>query len=227
MLEPTSGILRYSMRLVVLSLLLLLLAILPKIASAQTGDGQRTEPEAYRIQNGDKLSVKFFTNPDLNEQSITVRPDGRITLQIINDVKAEGLTVVELRSALEKAYDEVLLQPIITVSVIEFLAPHIFISGQIVKPGKYDLREAKTLMQAVFLAGGFTRDGNKKMVIHARPDGRGEWRIQAANVMGILNQKGTQKDIELRSGDYIYVPESRIAKFSRAVDIVRPFLPRF
>ncbi len=101
------------------------------------------------------------------------------------------------------------------------------ISGQIVKPGKYDLREAKTLMQAVFLAGGFTRDGNKKMVIHARPDGRGEWRIQAANVMGILNQKGTQKDIELRSGDYIYVPESRIAKFSRAVDIVRPFLPRF
>lgn len=215
------------MRLLVLSLFLLTLAIMPKAALAQPGDGQKAAPEAYRIQSGDKLSVKFFTNPDLNETSVTVRPDGQISLQIINDIKAEGLSVAELRSALEKAYDEVLLQPIITVSVIDFVAPHIFISGQIVKPGKYDLREAKTLMQAVFLAGGVTRDGNKKMVIHARPDGSGEWIIQAANVMGMLDPKGTQKDIELRSGDYIYVPESRIAKFSRAVDLVRPFLPRF
>lgn len=191
-----------------------------------TGD-QNSAPSQYRIRQGDKLSVKFFTNADLNEPSVTVRPDGYISLQIIDDIKAEGRTTAELKKILEKAYDEILLDPIISVAVTDFVPPRIFVTGQINKPGRYDLREAKTLMQAIFLAGGFTRDANRTMVIHARPDGAGDWKIQQADAMALLDPKKNQRDLELRDGDYIYVPESKMAKFNRAVETVRGLLPRF
>jgi protein involved in polysaccharide export with SLBB domain len=198
-------------------------------ASAQSSSGDdtsRSAPVGYRIQQGDKLSVKFFTNPDLNEPSLTVRPDGYISLQIIDDIRAEGLTTSELKAKLEKAYDETLLTPIITVAVIDFVAPHVFISGHVGKPGRYELRDAKTLMEAIFLAGGFSPDANRKMVIHARPDGAGDWKIQSANVSEILSRKGTGRDITLNNGDYIYIPESKMSKFTKAVANIRGLLPR-
>lgn len=194
-----------------------------QVKAAEFASGQ----SEYRIKQGDKLSVKFFTNSELNEPSLSVRPDGYISLQIINDVKAEGLTTGELRKILEKAYSEVLLDPIISVALTDFVQPRIFIAGQINKPGRYELREAKTLMQAIFGAGGFTRDANRTMVILARPDGNGDWKIQQADAMALLDPKKNERDLELRDGDYVYVPESKMAKFNRAVEIVRGLLPRF
>lgn len=188
--------------------------------------GENQVSNRYRIQQGDKLSIKFFNNPDLNETSLIVRPDGFISLQIINEIRAEGLTTAQLRANLEKAYDETLLTPLISVTLIDFVAPYIFISGQVSKPGRYELRDAKTLMQAIFLAGGFTRDANKNLVIHARPNDSGDWTIQSAHAMDILNQKKEQKDLDLEDGDYIFVPESKISQFSRAVESFRGLLPR-
>lgn len=181
----------------------------------------------YRIQPGDKLSLKFFSNPELNEASIVVRPDGFINPQLISEIRAGGRTVSELKAELEREYNEVLLTPMVTVSVIDFVTPRIFIGGQINKPGRYDLREAKTLVQAVFIAGGFTRDAGRTIVIHARPDGRGDWIIKSANVLNILNQKGSDKDLQLQDGDYIFVPDSKISQFNRAVETFRGLLPRF
>jgi polysaccharide biosynthesis/export protein len=195
------------------------------VAVAQT-EATRSAPAAYRIRQGDKLSVKFFTNPDLNEPSITVRPDGYISLQLINEIKAEGMTAAELKSALQKEYDEILLDPLISVAIIEFVSPHVFVAGQVGKPGRYDLREAQTVMQAVFLAGGFTRDANKSSVVVARPDGKGDWIIRSANVSKMLNRKGQEKDVDLRDGDYVFVPESKLSQFNRIVESVRSVLPR-
>jgi polysaccharide biosynthesis/export protein len=193
---------------------------------AQKG-GDEVAPSAYRIRQGDKLSIKFFTNPDLNEPSLTVRPDGYISLQIIDDVKAEGLTAGELKAKLEKAYDETLLTPIITVSVIDFVRPHVFISGFVAKPGRYELRDAQTLMELVAVAGGFTRDANRKMVVHARPNGSGDWDIRRANAADVLKPGSAHSDIPLRDGDHVYVPESKLSQFSRAVESFRGLLPRF
>jgi len=181
----------------------------------------------YRIHQGDKLSVKFFYQPELNEVSIVVRPDGFISLQMIDDLRVEGLTVSELKKRLEKAYDEILLTPMISVTILEFVAPRIYIGGQINKPGRYDLRDGQTLVQVIFLAGGFTPDANKKMVMHARPNGKGDWQIQSANVSKILNQKGAEKDLMLEDGDYIFIPESKISQINKAIEGFRGFLPRF
>ena len=215
------------MLITILSILSFLAAPCGTFAQVKEQDNQRSAIANYRIQQGDKLSVKFFNNPDLNEPSLIVRPDGFISLQIINEIRAEGLTTSELRARLEKAFDETLLEPIISVIVIDFIAPHVYIAGQVTKPGRYDLREAKTLMQAVFLAGGFTRDANRNMVIHARPNGTGDWNIQSAKVMDVLRQKGSQKDILLQDGDYVFIPDSKISQFNKAVETIRGVLPRF
>ena len=182
---------------------------------------------SYRIQKGDKLSVKFFSHPELNEPSVIVRPDGFISLQIIDDIRAEGRTALELKADLEKAYNETLLNPIISVAVIEFVAPRVFIGGQIKNAGRYDLRDAKTIVQVVFLAGGFTEDAKRKMVIFARPGGKSGWQTQAVNVMKILDKKSPEKDVELRDGDYIFIPDSKISQFNKAVETFRGLLPRF
>lgn len=213
------------MRLILLTLFFCFIC-LPFENSAQTNDKPLAD-NTYRIQKGDKLSVKFFSHPELNEPSVIVRPDGFISLQIIDDIRAEGKTAAELKKELEKAYNETLLNPIISVAVIEFVAPRVFIGGQIKNAGRYDLRDAKTIVQVIFLAGGFTEDANRKMVILARPDGKGDWQTQAVNVMRILDKKSTEKDVDLRDGDYIFIPDSKISQFNKAVETFRGLLPRF
>lgn len=209
-------------------------ALIPAAAFAQTkvpktNAPDNAPPSGYRIRQGDKLSVKFFHHPELNEPTLMVRPDGFITLQLIDEVKAENLTIGELKTKLEQAYDETLLNPVISVALIEFVAPRVFVGGQVGKPGSYALRDGQTLVQVLFLAGGFTRDANRKAVLHARPKTNGEWDFQAVNVMKIVQPKEQKKDsppdLQLRDGDYVFVADSKISQFNRMVESFRGWLP--
>ncbi len=198
-------------------------------ASAVIGQSSPADvvpPTSYRINTGDKLNIKFFANEELNETGILVRPDGIITPQLIGEVRAAGRTVAELKALLEKEYVEILLSPMITVSVVDLVQPSVFVGGQINKPGRYELRDASTLMQSIFLAGGFTREARRTMVIHARPDGKGDWVIRKANVLELIEGKSADKDVALKDGDYVFVPDSRISQFNRAVEAFRGVIPR-
>ncbi len=190
---------------------------------ASSGDVQ----SAYRISAGDKLNIKFFANPELNETGILVRPDGIINPQLIGEVRAAGRTVSELKAELEKEYVEILLSPMITVSVVDLVQPRVFVGGQINKPGRYELRDARTLMQSIFLAGGFTRDAHRTMVIHARPDGKGDWIVTRSNVLKLIEGRSDENDFTLHDGDYVFVPDSKISQFNKAVEAFRSVMPRF
>ena len=196
-----------------------------KTAGSETA--RQPAPPSYRIRQGDKLSIKFLYHPELNEPSIVVPPDGFISIQLVDDLSVIGLTVTEVKKKLDDFYAEILIKPIITVTLLEFVPPRIYIGGQVNKPGRYDLRDGQTLVQVIFLAGGFTRDANKSLVIRARPNGQGDWQIQSANVTKILNQKGIEKDLVLEDGDFIFIPESKIAKLNKAIEGFRGLLPRF
>ncbi len=219
------------MRVFILTLFIQIigLLILPTGVAAQNqnDNGKPAADAAYRIQKGDKLSVKFFSHPELSEPTVVVRPDGFISLQIIDDIKADGRTATELKNDLLEAYSETLLNPIISVAVIEFVPPRVFIGGQVFKPGRYDLRDARTVVQVVFLAGGFTGDANRKLVVLARADGSGGWQTQAVNVLKILDRKSKEKDINLQDGDYVFIPDSKISQFNKAVQSFNVLLPVF
>jgi protein involved in polysaccharide export with SLBB domain len=182
---------------------------------------------AYRVKTGDKLSVRFLHQPELNETAVIVRPDGMITLQIVNDIRAAGLTAQELKQAIEKAYSEILLEPVVTVSLVEFVAPRAFVSGQVTKPGSYELRNGQTVWQAIALAGGFTRDAHRKMVLHARPIGERTLKVTVIDVTQMLTPDGKTPDLQLEDGDYVFVPDSKLSKFNRIIESFRSILPGF
>lgn len=110
--------------------------------------------EQYIIHVGDELDIVFYSEPRLN-QLMYVRPDGYISLQLIGEVRADGLSVPELRKTLEEKYSEVLSDPRLNVNIKTFASYIVFIGGEVKEPSaiKYDGRI--TVLQAVSLAGGF------------------------------------------------------------------------
>lgn len=193
------------------------------IPRAETAD---SASDAYRIRSGDKLGVRFAYHSEFNEPVAVVRPDGHITLPIIDDVMARGLTVSELKAYIEKQYGETLLNPVVTVTLIEFVSPRVYVGGQVVKPGSYELRDGQSLMQAIILAGGFTRDANRKMVLRARPDKSGKLNLATFDVMRMLSESKTAREVSLQDGDYIFVPDSKLSKMSRIIEVLRAAAPR-
>jgi len=182
---------------------------------------------AYRLRPGDKVSVRFLYQPEFNELQLVVRPDGCITLQLVDDVTAAGLTAAELQRAVELAYREILLSPVITINVLEFVAPRVFVYGQVGKPGVYELRAGHTLLQAISLAGGFIPAAHRKLVLHATPVAGHELAVSAVDVARLLAPGSRATEIELKDGDYVFVPDSKLAKFSRVVEAFRFAVPGF
>ena len=214
----------FAARLLRLLLSLAALFLISTCALAQQAD--QPQPDAgYRIHKGDRLSVKFTYHPELSEPTLVVRPDGFITLQLIDDIKAEGLTSGELKEKLEQAYKESLLNPVISVGVLEFVAPRVFVSGQVSRPNSYPLRDGPTLMQVLALAGGFTRDAHRKMVLLARPVNEHELQVREIDLQALLSHKGASHDEVLQDGDYIFVPDSKLSKFSRVIEAFRFAVP--
>ncbi len=181
----------------------------------------------YRIHKGDKLSLKFLYQPELSDAAIVVRPDGKISLPMVDEVKAEGLTIKELKSTLEKAYREILLDPEITVNLLEFVAPRVFVTGQVVKPGSYDLRAGQTLYQIVSLAGGFTREAHRKQILHARPINERELKVVVVDITTLLKPGNNNLDIILQDGDYVYVPDSKMSKLTTILNAFRAVAPGY
>lgn len=203
-------------------LALLLLALLSSVLAPAPA---QPTPD-YLIRKGDKLNIRFLYQPELSEAALVVRPDGKISLPMIEEIKAEGLTVRGLKAALEKAYREILLDPEITVNVLEFVAPRVFVTGQVVKPGSYDLRAGQTLFQVVSLAGGFTREAHRKQILHARPINDRELKVVLVDATKLL-QPGNKADVLLQDGDYVYVPESKMSKLSVILNAFRSVVPGY
>lgn len=206
--------------------LIALIAAAPVIAQKIIEQKAATqEAESYLIRSGDKLSIKFPYHKELNEESLTVRPDGYITLATIGDVRVNGQTVAQLKRRLEKEYSEVLVNPVISVNLIEFQMARIFVGGQVQRAGSFELRAGQTLMQAIILAGGFTNDANRRLVMHARPNGDGKLRVTQHDALTMISDTKKAYDFTLQDGDYIFVPDAKLTKISRVMDAFRSVIP--
>ena len=135
------------------------------------------------------------------------------------------MTVPQLKKRLEDAYSELLINPIISVNLIDFVMARIYVGGQVNKPGSYELRAGQTLLQAVMLAGGFTNDANRKMVLHARPYGEGQLKVTEHNALAMISKTKDAHDWPLQDGDYVFVPDAKMLKISRAVQTFSSLLP--
>ncbi len=206
--------------------LIALIAAAPVIAQKMIEQkAAQQADESYLIRSGDKLSIKFPYHAELNEATLVVRPDGYITLATIGEVRVGGQTVPQVKQRLEKAYSEVLVNPVISVNLTEFQMAHVFVGGQVQKAGSFELRSGQTLMQAVILAGGFTNDANRRLVLHARPTGDGKLRVTQHDALTMISDTKKAYDFTLQDGDYIFVPDAKLTKISRVMDAFRSVIP--
>lgn len=186
---------------------------------AKTISESRTELAAplnaeYRIRAGDKLDIKFFYARELNE-ALVVRTDGRISLQLVGDLQAAGITPNQLAENISKAYANELRAPDATVVVRESAA-RIFVGGEITRPTFVKLDMRLTALQAIFAAGGFTPFAQPASVILLRKV-EGEDRIAVRVDLSDTEMEGKQ-DLVLAADDVIFVPKSAIAKWDKVVE---------
>jgi polysaccharide export outer membrane protein len=160
-----------------------------------------TTPD-YRLAIGDKLRVEVYKDSQLS-QSLQVRPDGRITLPLIGDVRAAGLTPTELRDQIATSLKEYVTNPVVTVIVVETVAPSVFIMGEVNNPGSIPMNGPMTIMQALAMAGGFKDFANTKNIRVLRKTSRG---VQTLPFNYKDAAKGEGELVMLAPGDTIIVP---------------------
>ena len=152
------------------------LTLIGALAAAQ-GLAQAPRPKTtdvtalpgYRIGPEDVLQISVFSNDALS-RTVPVRPDGMISLPLLNDVKAAGLTPMELRESLMKKLVEFVPSPEIAVIVTEVRSFMISVIGQVSKPGRYDLRSSATVVDALAMAGGFKEFAGRSRVAVIRTE---------------------------------------------------------
>ena len=179
----------------------------------------------YKIQPGDVLDVKLFYNPELNEQ-LTVRSDGRITLQLVNDIVAAGLTPAQLTSALTKAYVGELSNPRVAVIVRTSVADKVYVDGEVHRAGVINLIGPTTVLQSISQAGGMKESAKiDEVTVLRRTDDRKMTVIQV-NLEDALQGADASQDIMLSPNDVVFVPKSTISNINTWIDLyIRKNIP--
>lgn len=172
------------------------------------------QPE-YRIGAGDTLSVKLFYTSELNEE-VAVRPDGRISLQLVGDVPVAGRTPEEVSQELRDRYAGYLTRPDVVVIVRGFGSQKAFVGGEVKSPSMVVIDGRTTLADAVFQAGGTldTAALSSVILIRHRADGRDVYRVDLSDGL-----EGEDPVPVLRPYDVVYVPKSFIAQVGMYVDL--------
>ena len=173
----------------------------------------RIYPEKeYVITPGDILDIKFTYNPEFNELAMPVRPDGRISLQLVPDIKAAGLTPSELRGTLTEKYTGELKTPEVTVIVRSFAENRAFVDGEVTAPGFVELGGRTTVMRAIALAHGLRDTARYSQVIIIRKDVDGKPTATVVDLRKVIDGTDYSQDVMLMPYDIVYVPKSNIAK---------------
>ena len=162
-------------------------------------------PPAYVIGADDVLSILFWRDKDLSIPEVTVRPDGKVTLPLLNDLQAAGRTPDQLRDAIVELARKYVEDPNPTVIVKEIKSRKVFITGQVEKPGPYPLNGTTTILQLIATAGGL-RDYVDGKNISVRRTENGTPLVLEFNYQDLLNKKNLRQNIELRPGDVVIVP---------------------
>jgi polysaccharide export outer membrane protein len=162
-------------------------------------------PAGYLIGPDDALSIVYWREKELSADVI-VRPDGMISLPLLNDVRAEGLTPEQLRANLTTAASKFVEEPTVTVVVKAINSRKVFVTGQVAKPGPYPLGGQTTVLQLLATAGGLSEYANKKKIMILRTEG-GKSQALPFNYEEVMAGKRLQQNIELKPGDTVVVPD--------------------
>src|SRR5579863_8855553 len=158
----------------------------------------------YSIGAEDVLTIDVWKEPEFS-RTLPVRMDGKISLPLVNDLQAAGLTPTQLGSEIVERLRPTIVHPQVTVIVAQMSSLRVYILGQVTRAGAYPLVPDMTVMQALSIAGGFTPYANLKKIYVMRSE-NGASRIYPMNYKEVISGRKTQQNIPLKPGDTIVVP---------------------
>lgn len=177
----------------------------------------------YYLQPGDKIDIKFFYDPELNE-TVTIRPDGKISLQLVEEIKAAGLTPAELDKIITERYGQELRRPEVAVIVRSFGGQRVYVGGEVKSPKTITLTGDLTVMESIIDAGGLKDTAKKEQVMLIRRGPDHKPLLYQIDLKKLL--AGTQKDIKLQPFDIVFVPKSKIDNINEWVNkYIRLMIP--
>jgi polysaccharide biosynthesis/export protein len=162
-------------------------------------------PGSYVIGPDDVLSILFWRDKEMSAD-VVVRPDGKISLPLVNDIQAGGLTPDQLRDSVDRLARRFVEAPSVTVVVKQINSRKLFITGQVEKPGPYAMSGPTTVLQLIAMAGGLKEFADGKRILIMRSDKAGRQAGLRFNYRDVTEGRNLAQNIELRPGDTVVVP---------------------
>ena len=185
-------------------LFLLLSLTIGAIVRAQTLVPTKVASPLYIIRPNDVLQIFVYKEPTLSSK-VTVRPDGRISFPLIQDMQAEGMNPAQLKERIEAALKEYVDAPNVTVIVEAILSYRVFVTGKVGKPGMISSEKPINVLQAISLAGGFQDFANQAETVVIRNSGE-DSTLYKFNYPEVIKGKNFSQNMDLKSGDVVVVP---------------------
>lgn len=167
----------------------------------------------YRLVVGDVMDIKFFYNPELNDNYM-VRPDGKITLPLAGEAKVLGKTPDEVREYLRETYRGIVRHPEVSVMMRKFTTPRVYVGGEVKTPGVQPLDGSITALQAIMQAGGFTHDAQRATVIVLKNTGAARATYRMLD-LDPKTERPLVADAVLDPFDIVFVPQKPIAELAQ------------
>lgn len=174
--------------------------------------------ERYHIHSGDQLDVRFRLTPEYN-QTVVVQPDGFVDLTIAGDVRVASLTITDARKVITDGAVKHLKDPDVTVTLVNFQHPYFVVAGLVARPGKYDMQEDTTAMQALLLAGGPVEGAKVSQVVVFRRINEGGAQVKVLNLKNIKKTSDLERDLTLQPGDMLYVSPTLLTEVAQFMKI--------
>jgi polysaccharide export outer membrane protein len=181
--------------------------------SAKSDDQIHRRPE-YILHTGDVIVLNYRYTPEFN-QTVTVQPDGYINVNIVGNVSVVGLSVDQVRQRIVDMASQRLNHPELTITLQQFEQPYVVVAGEVEHPGKFDLRENTTALQAVMLAGGFKDSARDTQVILFRHINADEAEVRRLDLHNVKKKADLERDAELEPGDMLLVTRNKMEHLSR------------
>lgn len=177
--------------------------------AAQDSSNAATNQDAgqgkdYKIGPQDVLKIDVWREDQLT-RTVPVRPDGKISLPLLNDVQAAGLTPMELADSVKDGLKKFITDPQVTVTVVEINSRRVYVTGEVARPGAFPLLPNMTVLQALSTCGGFTQFAKEKNIYVLRTENGKQVKLPF-NYKDAVNGKKPEQNIVLQPGDVIVVP---------------------
>lgn len=172
----------------------------------------------YTLHVGDTIILQYRYTPELN-QTVTVLPDGYANINLIGDIKLADLTVTQAHDAIVEKAKAHLNDPEINIVLKDYQQSYVVVAGEVGKPGKIEIKENTTAVQAIMLSGGFLPSAQTGQILVFRKINGDTAEIKVLSLGKLKKTSDLEHDMELESGDMLFVPRDKLERLSRYIKI--------